>query len=64
MKTKKIYICYDAGCDIWVVEPFNVNIKWHQNEYQGTYKECLEEQQRNEYAAYRFNNYMPHLSNC
>lgn len=61
---KKTYICYNAGCDIYLVEPFNPSIEWHENEFQGTFAQCMEEKKRQEYAAYRFNNYLPHESNC
>ena len=37
------YITYDAGCGIWVVEPFNPKIEWHKSEYTGTKKECERE---------------------
>ena len=65
MKAKmKTYICYNAGCDIYVIEIFNPSIDWHKNEFQGTYAECLQEKESQEQDAYRFNNCMPHLSHC
>jgi hypothetical protein len=60
----KTYICYNAGCDIYVIEKFNPSIDWHKNEFQGTYLECLKEKESQEQSAYRFNNCMPHLSHC
>jgi len=60
----KIYICYNAGCDIYEIEKFNQSIDWHKKEFQGTYAECLKEKERQEQDAYRFNNCMPHLSHC
>lgn len=36
----KTYITYDAGFNIWEVELFDAKIKWHNNEFQGTRKEC------------------------
>ena len=36
----KTYITYDAGCNIWEVEPFDSTVNWHNDEYQGTFKEC------------------------
>ena len=63
MKTVE-YICYNAGCDIYVVEKFNESIDWHKDEFIGTYEECVAEKQEQEEAAYRFNNCLPHLSNC
>ncbi len=62
MKTLKTYICYNAGCDIYEIEPFNPNIDWHLTEFQGTYSECVSEKESNEQSSYRFNNCLPHLS--
>ena len=42
MKNSNSYIAYDAGSNIWVVEPFNKNIDWHLECYQGSKKECKE----------------------
>jgi hypothetical protein len=42
MENLTTYIAYDAGCNIWVVEPFNKNIDWHLECYQGSKKECKE----------------------
>jgi hypothetical protein len=39
-KKKTLYIAYNAGCNIWEVEPFNPNIEWHKQEYQGTKEDC------------------------
>ncbi len=39
MKTT-LYIVYDAGCYIWVVEPFDASIEWHKDEFQGTKEDC------------------------
>jgi len=36
----KTYISFNAGCDIWEVEPFDATIDWHKVEFQGTLKEC------------------------
>lgn len=55
----KTFICYDAGCDIFEVEPFNPEIEWHKNEFQGTYEECLKEKEHNERFAYGFSNFLP-----
>lgn len=63
MKKSK-YICYDAGCDIYVIERFNPAIEWHEDEFIGTYEQCLSEKEERENEAYRFNNCLPHLSNC
>lgn len=60
----KTFILYNAGCDIYEIEEFNPSIDWHQNEFQGTYSECLQEKMKKEEDDYRFNNFMPHLSNC
>ena len=46
----KTYITYNAGCDIWEVEPFDETIDWHNKVYQGTLEECNEE------AKLRMNN--------
>lgn len=61
---KTIYICYNAGSDIYLIEKFNPSIDWHKNEFQGTHKECIEEKQRQEHDSWRFNNCLPHLSHC
>jgi hypothetical protein len=58
------YICYDAGCDIYEVEKFDPLIDWHKNEFKGTFNECIKEKENREHEAYRFNNFLPHLSNC
>lgn len=57
--TKKLFICYDQGCNDFTVEPFNPSIDWHNNEFIGTYYECMREKGRNIYAAYRFSNDLP-----
>ena len=55
----KTYITYDAGCNIWEVEPFDSTIDWHNDEYQGTYAECKRE------ANYQMNEAgQPHYSNA
>lgn len=55
----KTFICYDAGCDIFEVEPFNPKIEWHKNEFQGSYAECLKEKEQNERFAYGFSHCLP-----
>ena len=55
----KTYITYNAGCNIWVVEPFDSKVDWHKDEYQGTYAECKKE------ADYQMNNVgKPHYANA
>lgn len=49
----KKYVTYDAGCNIWVVEPFNEKIEWHKNEYIGTKSQCEKEAEYQMYQAYR-----------
>lgn len=63
MKTDE-YICYDAGCNIYVIEKFNPLIEWHNDEFIGTYEQCILEKETKEIDAYRFENCLPHLSNC
>ena len=53
----KTYITYDAGCNIWEVEPFDSKIDWHNDEYQGTYTECRKE------ANHQMNAGQPHYVN-
>ena len=43
MTKDRLFIAYNAGCDIWELEPFNPSIEWHNKEYIGTYKECKNE---------------------
>lgn len=59
-----VYICYNAGSGQYIVEEYNPNIEWHQEEFQGTYQECLLEAQSQEWEKYRFDNCLPHESNC
>ena len=42
----KKYIAYDAGCNIWIVEPFNATIDWHSEEFSGSLAECKQEADR------------------
>lgn len=58
MKTK-IYIAYDAGSNIWNVEPYNKDIEWHKNEHQGTKEQCEKEAH---YQMFEAN--QPHYSNA
>ena len=53
------YICYNAGSDIFEIEKFNPKIDWHNDEFKGTYSECVAEKESNEDSAYRFGNCLP-----
>ena len=53
------YITYNAGCNTWVVEPFNSNIEWHHNKYNGTYLECKKESNQQMYGLNH-----PHYENA
>tara|TARA_R110002167_G_scaffold81296_5_gene222704 strand:- start:2391 stop:2600 length:210 start_codon:yes stop_codon:yes gene_type:complete len=44
--TYKSFITYNAGENIWEVEPFNSKIEWHNNEFKGSYEDCIEESER------------------
>jgi hypothetical protein len=55
----KQFICYNAGCDIFEIVPYNQNIEWHQEEYKGTYNDCVKEKKMNECDSYLFNNFLP-----
>lgn len=57
--TNKKFICYNAGCDIYEIEPFNSKIEWHKKEFIGGYTECMREKERQEIKSYRFNNCIP-----
>lgn len=59
----KQFICYDAGCDIFEVEPFNPKIVWHNNEFKGSYFECMQEKKIREEFAYGFSNCLPAAGN-
>lgn len=48
---KKTYIAYNAGCNIWEIEPYDKNTDWHNKEFQGTKKDCERKVQYEKIAA-------------
>lgn len=64
METK--FICWDAGCGIYDIDRYSAEIKWHNDAdvFHGTLAECLREKESKEIEVYRYNNCLPHLSNC
>jgi len=39
----KTFITYNAGENIWSIEPFDSKIDWHHKEFRGTFSECRQE---------------------